>query len=85
MDLTFDWAPMVGSTHKFDPVSILVTVSNGSDNATFGPFTHSFVDLQSEVEWQHAVVPDITVDANTRITIKGESANKYPFIYSSPV
>lgn len=78
MDLTFDWAPMVGSTHKFDPVSILVTVSNGSDNATFGPFTHSFVDLQSEVEWQHAVVPDITVDANTRITIKGESANKYP-------
>lgn len=76
--LTFDWAPMVGSSHKFDPVSITVTVTNGDEVMTYGPFTHSFVDVVSELEWLHVEIKDIDINDQTRINIKGESTNKYP-------
>ena len=76
--LTFDWAPMVGGTHKFDPVSVTVTVTNGDETMTYGSFTHSFVDVESDLEWLHVEIKDIDINNNTRINIKGESTSKYP-------
>ncbi|MCE8488719.1 hypothetical protein [Bacteroides thetaiotaomicron] len=76
--LTFDWAPMVGGTHKFDPVSVTVIVTNGDEAMAYGPFTHSFVDVESELEWLYVEIKDIDINDHTRINIKGESTSKYP-------
>lgn len=76
--LTFDWTPMVGGSHKFDPVSVTVTVTNGDETITYGPFTHSFVDMESDLEWLHVEIKDIDINNTTRINIKGESTSKYP-------
>ena len=69
---------MVGGTHKFDPVSVTVTVTNGDETMTYGSFTHSFVDVESDLEWLHVEIKDIDINNNTRINIKGESTSKYP-------
>lgn len=70
--LSFDWAPMVGGTRKFDPVEVIVSVTNGDQTVEMTPVGHSFVDTVDKLEWLHAEVllDGVTIDENTRISIK---------------
>ncbi len=75
-ELSFDWAPMVGGTRKFDPVEILVIVTNGSNPPVeFGPFGHNFVNEVDKLSWLHATIllENVTIDKNTQITIRSKS------------
>jgi hypothetical protein len=79
--LSFDWAPMVGSTRKFDPVEVVVTVTNGDNVVELTPQTHSFENEVSTLLWLHADIKldGIGIDKDTRISIKsnrwGESSS----------
>lgn len=79
--LSFDWAPMVGSTRKFDPVEVIVSVTNGEDVVELTPLTHSFENEVSTLSWLHADIKldGIKIDKDTRISIKsnrwGESSS----------
>lgn len=78
--LSFDWAPMVGSTRKFDPVEVIVSVTNGEDVVELTPLTHSFENEVSTLSWLHADIKldGIKINKDTRISIKsnrwGESS-----------
>lgn len=74
LTLSFDWAPMVGSTRKFDPVQLIVSITNGSQTVELDPIGHSFVNEVDKLEWLHA---DVDIDASlvnkdTRISIKSD-------------
>ena len=74
LTLSFDWAPMVGSTRKFDPVKLIVSITNGSQTVELDPIDHNFVNEVDKLEWLHA---DVDIDASlvtkdTRISIKSD-------------
>lgn len=81
--LSFDWAPMVGGTRKFDPVKVIVTIVNGSQVVELPPLQHSFVDTESTLSWLHAELPieGVTINADTRISIKSDSWGATGSIY----
>ena len=74
LKLSFDWAPMVGGTRKFDPVNIIVSITNGSDVTELEPIGHSFVDTVDKLEWLHAeiFIEGIEITKDTRISIKSD-------------
>lgn len=73
--LSFDWAPMVGGTRKFDPVQLIITVTNGSETVEMNPIGHSFVNTMDKLEWLHAdvVLEGVSITKDTRITIKSDA------------
>lgn len=72
--LSFDWAPMVGSTRKFDPVQIIVSVKNGDNVVDFDPIGHTFQNTVDNLSWLHAEINlgNITINKDTQITIKSD-------------
>lgn len=74
LKLSFDWAPMVGSTRKFDPVNIIVSVKNGTDVTEMEPIGHNFVNEVDKLEWLHAevLIEGIEINKDTRISIKSD-------------
>lgn len=72
--LSFDWAPMVGGTRKFDPVKLIVSITNGGQTVELDPIGHNFVNEVDQLEWLHAEVQiDGTfVTRDTRISIKSD-------------
>ena len=74
LKLTFDYAPMVGGTRKFDPVKVIVTIKNGDDETEVGSFGHSFVDTESTLSWLHAeaVIEGINITKETQIIFKSD-------------
>lgn len=74
LQLSFDWAPMVGGTRKFDPVQVIVSISNGDQTVELSPVGHSFVDTVDKLEWLHAdiLIEGITITPKTRISIKSD-------------
>lgn len=72
--LSFDWAPMVGGTRKFDPVQLIVTITNGDQVTELDPIGHSFVDTVDQLEWLHVELPieGVDIDRETRISIKSD-------------
>lgn len=73
--LSFDWAPMVGGTRKFDPVQLIITVTNGSETVGLDPIGHNFVNEVDKLEWLHAdvVLEGVSITKDTRITIKSDA------------
>lgn len=73
--LSFDWAPMVGGTRKFDPVQLIITVTNGSKTVEMNPIGHNFVNTVDKLEWLHAdvVLEGVSITKDTRITIKSDA------------
>lgn len=73
--LSFDWAPMVGGTRKFDPVQLIITVTNGSETVEMDPIGHNFVNSVDKLEWLHAdvVLEGVSITKDTRITIKSDA------------
>ena len=74
LTLSFDWAPMVGGTRKFDPVQLIVSITNGSQTVELDPIGHNFVDEVDKLEWLHA---EVDIDASlvskgSRISIKSD-------------
>lgn len=74
LTLSFDWAPMVGGTRKFDPVKLIVSITNGNQTVELDPIGHNFVDEVDKLEWLHA---EMDIDASlvtkdTRISIKSD-------------
>ena len=74
LTLSFDWAPMVGGTRKFDPVKIIVSIVNGDKVTELEPIGHSFVDTVDKLEWLHAdiVLEGVEITKDTRISIKSD-------------
>ncbi|MCI1681682.1 MAG: BACON domain-containing protein [Bacteroides sp.] len=74
LKLSFDWAPMVGGSRKFDPVKLIVSVTNGNQVVELDPIGHSFVDTVDKLEWLHAdvVIDGVTITKDTRISIKSD-------------
>lgn len=72
--LSFDWAPMVGGTRKFDPVKVIVSIANGSQTVELDPIGHSFVNTEDKLEWLHAEVQidGAFITKDTRISIKSD-------------
>lgn len=72
--LSFDWAPMVGGTGKFDPVKIIVSITNGSQIIQLNPIGHSFVDTVDKLKWLHAevLIEGVTITKDSRISIKSD-------------
>ena len=72
LTLSFDWAPMVGGTRKFDPVQVIVTITNGSNVVDLAPIGHNFQNSVDQLSWLHAELNlgTVTVNKDTRITIK---------------
>ncbi len=81
LQISFDWAPMVGGTRKFDPVEVVVVVANGEDVVEFGPVGHTFTDEVDVLSWIHSEISleNITITKSTKITIRtkvwGESSS----------
>ncbi len=75
VQLSFDWAPMVGSTRKFDPVQLIIYVTNGDRVTELEPIGHKFVDTVDHLSWLHVDIrlDGITITKNTRITIKSDA------------
>ena len=74
LTLSFDWAPMVGGTRKFDPVKLIVSITNGSQTVELDPIGHNFVNEVDKLAWLHA---EVDIDASlvtkdTRISIKSD-------------
>lgn len=71
----FDGAPMVGGTRKFDPVQLIITVTNGSETVEMDPIGHNFVNSVDKLEWLHAdvVLEGVSITKDTRITIKSDA------------
>ena len=80
--LSFDWAPMVGGTRKFDPVQLIITVTNGSETVELDPIGHNFVNEVDKLEWLHAdvVLEGVSITKDTRITIKSDAWVKLPLL-----
>ena len=80
LKLTFDWAPMVGGTRKFDPVQVIVSVTTNGNTVEMEPIGHSFVDTQDKLEWLHAEVvidgADITPESLISIKSNDWGANE---------
>lgn len=74
LKLSFDWAPMVGGTRKFDPVNIIVSITNGSNVTEMEPIGHDFVDTVDKLEWLHAeiFIDGVEITKDTRISIKSD-------------
>lgn len=74
LKLSFDWAPMVGGTRKFDPVNIIVSITNGSNVTEMEPIGHNFVDTVDKLEWLHAeiFIDGVEITKDTRISIKSD-------------
>lgn len=74
LKLSFDWAPMVGGTRKFDPVKIIVSVINGNQTVELDPIEHGFVNEVDVLDWLHAevVIDGSLVTDGTRISIKSD-------------
>ncbi|MCI1647819.1 MAG: hypothetical protein LKI29_05740, partial [Bacteroides sp.] len=74
LKLSFDWAPMVGGSRKFDPVKLIVSVTNGDQVVELDPIGHSFVDTVDKLEWLHAdvMIDGVTITKDTRISIKSD-------------
>ena len=72
--LSFDWAPMVGGTRKFDPVKLIVSITNGSQTVELDPIGHHFVNEVDQLKWLHAEVEidGTLVTKETRISIKSD-------------
>lgn len=72
LKLSFDWAPMVGGTRKFDPVEVIVSITNGDQVVEMDPIGHSFVNSVDKLEWLHAevIIEGINITKDTRITIR---------------
>ena len=72
LKLSFDWAPMVGGTRKFDPVQVIVSVTTNGQTVELDPIGHSFVDTQDKLEWLHAevVIDGKDITPESRISIK---------------
>ena len=75
LTLSFDWAPMVGGTRKFDPVKLIVYITNGSQTTELDPIGHNFVNEVDQLKWLHA---EVDIDASlvtkgTRISIKSDA------------
>lgn len=81
VQISFDWAPMVGGTRKFDQVEIVVVVTNGENSVEYGPVGHTFKDEIDVQSWLHAdiVLENATITESTKITIRtkvwGESSS----------
>lgn len=75
VQLSFDWAPMVGGTRKFDPVQLIVYVTNGDQVTEFDPIGHNFTDAVDHLSWLHADIrlDGIILTKDTRITIKSDA------------
>lgn len=74
LKLSFDWAPMVGGTRKFDPVQLIVSITDGSQTTELEPIGHHFVNEVDKLEWLHA---EVDIDASlvtrkARISIKSD-------------
>ena len=66
---------MVGGTRKFDPVKLIVYITNGSQTTELDPIGHNFVNEVDQLEWLHA---EVDIDASlvtkdTRISIKSDA------------
>lgn len=74
LKLSFDWAPMVGGTRKFDPVNIIVSITNGNDITELDPIGHSFVDTVDKLDWLHAeiLIEGVEITKDTKISIKSD-------------
>lgn len=71
--ISFNWAPMVGGTRKFDPVEMVVLITNGDDEVELGPVGHSFVDEVSTLDWLHAEFEfNGVITEDTKITIRSK-------------
>lgn len=70
--MTFNWAPMVGGSRKFDKVSVAVLVTNGDQVTEVARFEHSFVDEADTLKWLDAEAVFSGVDENSKITIRSE-------------
>lgn len=81
LQISFDWAPMVGGTRKFDPVEIVVVVTNGDNSVEYGPVGHTFKDEVDVLSWLHSdiMLENATITKSTKITIRtkvwGESSS----------
>ncbi len=81
LQISFDWAPMVGGTRKFDPVEIVVVVTNGDNSVEYGPVGHTFQNEVDVLSWLHSdiVLENATITKSTKITIRtkvwGESSS----------
>lgn len=73
--LSFDWAPMVGGSRKFDPVKLIVSIVNGDQIIELSPIEHRFVDQVDKLEWLHADVSieGVSITKDTRISIKSDA------------
>lgn len=72
--LSFDWAPMVGGSRKFDPVKLIITIINGDQIVELNPIGHNFTDTVDELKWLHAdiAIDGISITKDTRISIKSD-------------
>ena len=81
LQISFDWAPMVGGTRKFDPVEIVVLVTNGENVVEYGPVGHTFKNGEDVLSWIHSdiLLENATITESTQITIRtkvwGESSS----------
>ena len=68
---SFDWCPMRQGSGKIDPVNLIVIVQNGSNQQQFEIPTHGW-ESGHKLEWIKAEIDlaGITIDKNTKITIK---------------
>ena len=75
VQLSFDWAPMVGGTRKFDPVQLIIYITNDGRVTELDPIGHKFVDTVDHISWLHVDIrlDGITITKNTRITIKSDA------------
>ncbi len=69
--LEFKWCPMRTGKGVIDPVNLIVIVNNGGNETTINVPTHGWGN-DHKLEWIKAEVDlsQLTVDANTKITIK---------------
>lgn len=81
VQISFDWAPMVGGTRKFDQVEVVVVVTNGDNSVEYGPVGHTFQNEVDVLSWLHAdiALENATITESTKITIRtkvwGESSS----------
>ena len=72
LKVSFDWAPMVGGTRKFDPVEVIVSVTTNGQTVEMEPVGHSFVNEVDKLEWLHAevVIDGRDIAPGSRISFK---------------
>lgn len=72
--IAFDWAPHIGGTGKFDPVKIIVEITNGTDVVELDPVGHDFVDTVDQLTWLHAELSlvGVSINKDTKIVIRSD-------------